>query len=106
MGMSISLHLGGFVGNSFQQIGQLDLVLLAFGDCMDGFQTLTLRECHRHLEDAALPDGLLFTRDTTFPYLEVEDALRILDRSRPETKRVVLPPLLPIRRTRKQQNTR
>ena len=41
MGISISLHLGGFVGNSFQQIGQLDLVLLArLGTVWMGFKHL------------------------------------------------------------------
>ena len=59
----------------------------------------TVGESHGELEEAALPDRLLLSGDAAFPDLKVQHALGILLRLSIETKRVILPPLLPDERT-------
>jgi len=53
-----------------------------------------LRENHVQLEEAALPDGFLLSRDSAVPVHEVQTSLRRLSRLREKTKGVVLSPLL------------
>jgi hypothetical protein len=55
----------------------------------------TVRKRHNHLEQAALPDGLLLAGDAAFPDLEVKHALGVLLRTSVEAEGMILPPLLP-----------
>jgi len=58
----------------------------------------TVGKGNRHLEEAALPHRLLFTRDSALPDLQIENAEIVLLRARVEAERVVFTPLLPAKR--------
>lgn len=55
----------------------------------------TIGKGHHQLEQAALPDGLLLSRNAAFPNLEVKHTLGVLLGPSIEAKGMVLAPLLP-----------
>ena len=54
---------------------------------------LTVREQHIELEQSTFPQRLVFSWDTTFPFLEVKHALCIADRPSKKAERMISSPL-------------
>lgn len=87
------LHFGGFVGYS-GWANKPQVSSLIFWSHWVG--QITVRELHGQFELATLPNGLLLSRYTALPVLEVQDALTVARWSRIESKRVIAPPELSV----------